>query len=82
MYMYNQVKMYNNVCMFINYNIIGSFMSNCISLLPSEYPRKKLVQDGQAISKYLMMRTSRKNETKSGSNKTVLGKLLMGILVM
>ena len=67
--------------MFINY-ITDSFISHYISLSSSEHPRKKLIQDGQAISKYLMMRNSRKNETKSGSNKTVLGELLMGILVM
>lgn len=67
--------------MFINY-ITDSFISHYISLSSSEYPRKKLIEDGQAISKYLMMRNSRKNETKSGSNKTVLGELLMGILVM
>ena len=28
-----------------------------------------------------MMRNTRKNETKSGSNKIVFGELLMGILV-
>jgi hypothetical protein len=50
-------------------------------LLFSEYPRKKLVQDGQAMSKHLMMRNSRKNETKSGSNKIVLGELLMIIVI-
>lgn len=50
-------------------------------ILLSEYPRKKLIQDGQAMSKHLMMRNRRRNETKSGSNKIVLGELLVIVVV-
>ena len=48
-------------------------------LLLSGYPRKSLVQDGQAMLKHLMMRNSRRNKMKSESNKIVLGKLLINV---
>ena len=62
--------------------IILYSMLHCISLLSlSEYPRKSLIQDGQALSKHLMTRNSRRNEAKAESNKIVLGKWLVIVLL-
>ena len=61
---------------------ISSFMLHSIYLLSlSEYPRKSLIQDGQAMLKYLMMRNSRRSKMKSESNKIVLGKLFIIVVL-
>ena len=47
----------------------------------SEHPRWSLVEDGQAISKYLMMRNDKRKKSKSEHSKNMLGELLVLLMV-